>query len=92
MKQSAREKLENQLTDLQQCVAGAAKNRQQAIQDLQTWEQLKISTHLTYESIPLRIVNNAIKKRVDRSERWLARWQQDVAKVQLKINAKKEIK
>ena len=92
MKQSAKEKLENQLADLQQCVANAVKNHQQAIQDLQTWEQLKIAAHLTYESIPLRIVNNAFKKRVQRSETWLTRWQQDVAKVQLKINAKKEIK
>ena len=86
---STKEKWQEELTTLQQCVACAVKNRQQAIQDLQTWEQLKIATQLTYESIALRIVNNAFKKRVERRERSLARWEKDLAKIEAKIAAKK---
>ena len=64
---------------------GATTRRQEGIQYLQTWNELKISVGLTYESIALRIVNNVFKKRLDRAEATLSRWEKDVAKIEAKI-------
>ena len=86
---STEEKLQTELTESQEMVVLANENHQKAMQDLQTWEKLKRKVGLTYESIALKIVNNAFKRRVQRTEISIAKWQKDVDKLQAKIIARK---
>lgn len=80
-----KEQLQKELESTQQAIVGATRRRQEAIQYLQTWNELKISVGLTFESIALRSVNNVFKKRLDRAEAMLSRWEKDVAKIEAKI-------
>ena len=86
---STKEKLQEELTTLQQCAVGADKHLYEAKQNLETWEKLKFSVGLTYESHAVKVVNNAFKRQVQRAEYWVDRWKKDTVKIETKIAANK---